>query len=135
MVIHSLNFTVIVVNIKSKAEAFRVYVGRSGIKADAGMPALANPFRIGVDGDRNTVIEKYRAWLWRSIQRPDSPQLEALVELLSIARDQQIVELACHCAPRRCHAEVIAACLKWLDEVVDLADAEVDAKIGRLSHE
>ena len=30
-----------------------------------------NPFRVGADGDRAAVIEKYRQWLWRKIQRQE----------------------------------------------------------------
>ena len=26
-----------------------------------------NPFRVGADGDRDEVIEKYRRWLWRKM--------------------------------------------------------------------
>jgi len=37
-----------------KREAYDVYVGRPG--------PWGNPFRIGVDGYRQEVIEKYEAW-------------------------------------------------------------------------
>ena len=32
-----------------------------------------NPFRLGRDGDRAEVIERYRAWLWQRIESGDVP--------------------------------------------------------------
>ena len=69
-----------------------IYVGRP--------TQWGNPFGIGRDGDRKTVIEKYRRWLWKRIQdgRIDPDQLAALAGK----------DLVCHCAPEPCHAEVLA---------------------------
>lgn len=57
-----------------------------------------NPFRIGVDGDRDTVIAKYESWL-----RDQHHLLRALDELRG--RD-----LVCFCAPDTCHGDL----LLWL---------------------
>jgi len=76
-------------------------------KRDSGIPASAvyvgrptkwgNPFCIGrVDGDRETVIEKYHKYLM------DHPRLvdDAKVELRG-------KDLVCWCSPDACHADVL----------------------------
>jgi uncharacterized protein DUF4326 len=55
-----------------------------------------NPFRIGLDGDRAEVIAKYEAWL-----RAQPALLARLPELAGKV-------LGCWCAPRACHADVLA---------------------------
>lgn len=54
-----------------------------------------NPFRIGPDGSRSTVIQKYRLWLL------GNPKLLADLEEL---RGKVLV---CHCAPKPCHGDVL----------------------------
>lgn len=67
-----------------------VYIGRGS--------KWGNPFRIGPDGDRATVIEKYARWL-----RTQHHLLRSLDELRG--RD-----LICFCAPLPCHGDL----LLWL---------------------
>lgn len=55
-----------------------VYVGRPS--------ALGNPFVIGRDGDRETVIEKYRRWLWRQLQLGSGEVFDAIHRLAEQAR-------------------------------------------------
>ncbi len=64
-----------------------VYVGRGS--------KWGNPFRIGADGDRATVIAKYERWL-----RDQHHLLRALDELRG--RD-----LICFCAPLACHGDLL----------------------------
>lgn len=74
-----------------------VYVGR-------GTP-WGNPYRIGKHGGRDRVIALYRRHLWRQIQAGEitPTQLRALANH----------DLVCHCAPARCHSEVIRSAVKW----------------------
>lgn len=65
-----------------------VYIGRPS--------RWGNPFKIGRDGDRATVIAKYEAWL-----RQRKYLMEALPELKG-------KRLGCHCAPLPCHGDVLA---------------------------
>lgn len=59
---------------------------------------FGNPFHIGPDGDRDTVIEKYRLWL---LSQP---------ELLSKVRtDLKGKHLVCFCSPLRCHGDILLA--------------------------
>jgi hypothetical protein len=75
-----------------------VYIGRGS--------KWGNPFRIGADGDRATVIAKYERWL-----RTQHDLLRALDELSG--RD-----LVCFCAPLACHGDLLAS----------LANANRDAR-------
>ena len=83
----------------------RVYVGRPS--------PLGNPWPLGRDGSREQVIARYRRWLWQRLQQADSPQRQALEELLGHARRQPLV-LLCWCHPLPCHAQVIRNALLWL---------------------
>lgn len=91
------------------------YVGRS-IKE--GASPLGNPFRLGKDGDRQTVIEKYRQWLWQEIKKgyksPAYRELVAIAEACRYATEYEPVRLICWCAPFACHAEVIRSAAEWL---------------------
>src|SRR5258708_26752022 len=64
-----------------------VYIGRGS--------KWGNPFRIGVDGDRPTVIARHAAWL-----RNQHDLLRALEELRS-------KNLVCFCAPQVCHGDLL----------------------------
>ena len=55
-----------------------------------------NPFKIGPDGTRQAVIEKYRAYI---AERP---------ELLARVGELKGKTLGCWCAPEACHADVLA---------------------------
>ncbi len=79
-------------------------ISRDAVRIDRGTP-LGSPYAIGPDGDRDTVIERYRVWLQARIAERDPVVCTAL---LGIRPGQP---LACHCAPKRCHGEVIAEVL------------------------
>lgn len=66
---------------------------------------MGNPYAIGPDGDRQTVIDRYRDWLAARIAERDPVVCTAL---LGIRPGQP---LSCHCAPAPCHATVIAEVL------------------------
>lgn len=70
-----------------KKDKYDVYIGRESI--------FGNPFIIGVDGNRDEVIEKYRKWIL------NQPYLMEQVKSLK----GKI--LGCWCAPKRCHGEVL----------------------------
>lgn len=54
-----------------------------------------NPFKIGVDGDRDEVILKYHLWIMKQ------PQLMASLNEL----DGET--LGCYCKPKNCHGDVL----------------------------
>lgn len=75
------------------------YIGRPS--------ALGNPFVIGRDGDRNTVIEKYRRWLYGKITAGDADVL------LALAQANEHEHLICWCAPEPCHGDVLVRAIAW----------------------
>lgn len=70
-----------------KRAPYNVYIGRPS-KWD-------NPFKIGRDGTREQVIEKYRAWL---LQQP---------ELMAALPELRGKVLGCWCHPQACHGDVL----------------------------
>ncbi len=75
-----------------------------------------NPFRMGKDGDRAQVIERYRVWLWQRIESGE-------IALEDLARLNSKV-LFCHCHPLPCHGTVLARAASW-------AQAKLEADTGR----
>lgn len=82
----------------------RVYVGRP--------TPLGNPFKVKPHGpyERDETIKLYRRWLAeRVLGDVDTPQRRMLQAL---AAETQPLELACWCAPRACHADVIKSAIE-----------------------
>ena len=78
-----------------------------------------NPFRLGADGDREQVIARYRADLWRRIRAGEI----ALEELAGL----EGCWLACWCAPLPCHGDVLARAAAWASQVLAEQDARLSA--------
>ena len=81
--------------VHNKRSNYDIYIGRPS--------KWGNPFSIGTDGDRSTVIRKYREWI---MQQP---------HLLKDIHELQGKVLGCWCSPQACHGDVLA----------ELADKEV----------
>ena len=102
-----------VVNLRHEDLGDAVYVGRASPRRGLAESAFANPFKIGQDGSRAEVIEKYRSWLLGR---------QELLLRLSELRGRR---MACWCSPEPCHGDVLAD-LVDADEVLDaLATAGV----------
>lgn len=82
-----------VVNINQ--EPYDVYIGRYSI--------WGNPYRIGLDGTRKEVIQKYRIWFLKQIE-------EKAFHKKTLELKDKI--LGCHCKPKDCHGDVI---VEWLN--------------------
>ena len=82
----------------------KALLDRGIVRVDRRTP-WGNKFVVGRHGSRDRVIERYRQDLWHRIRSGDLP----LERLASIAH----MPLACHCAPLRCHAEVLARAAAW----------------------
>jgi len=68
-----------------------------------------NPFSIGRDGDRETVLAKYRRWLDRMLQSEKREVfLEALKKLATASA------LICCCKPKDCHGDILVAKMREL---------------------
>jgi uncharacterized protein DUF4326 len=81
-----------------KKEQYDVYIGRECY----GLPSSiwGNPFKIGPDGTREQVIEKYRKYIL------DKPELLQQLESL------RGKTLGCWCSPQHCHGDVLAELLE-----------------------
>ncbi len=88
------------------------YIGRGNRRGRLTRSPLANPFKIGRDGDREQVIAKYRDWLHCRIQAGDREVLNELARLTSIVERTGKLVLACWCAPLPCHGDVIKATIE-----------------------
>jgi hypothetical protein len=71
-----------------KKESYDIYIGRP--------TKWGNPFKIGKDGNREEVIQKYRRYL---LGRPD---------LMESLKDLKGKTLGCWCKPEACHGDVLA---------------------------
>lgn len=69
-----------------KKKKYDVYIGRPS--------KWGNPFIIGQDGDRQTVIKKYEEWI---VNQPVMKDLEELRGKI----------LGCFCDPLPCHGDVL----------------------------
>lgn len=67
---------------------YDVYIGRPS--------KWGNPFKIGPNGTRKQVIQKYRVWIMS--------QLHLLDDLHELRGKQ----LGCYCKPQACHGDVLA---------------------------
>lgn len=71
-----------------KREPYDVLIDRTTV--------WGNPFVIGKDGGRDTVIKKYRRWIvLQDHLMAKLPELHGKI-------------LGCHCAPEACHGDVLA---------------------------
>lgn len=80
-----------------KFDAMSEYIGRLKGWGNGGI--FGNPYHIGIDGDRATVIEKFREYFYKRIEEDDS--FREKVDKLEGKR------LFCHCSPLPCHGDVI----------------------------
>ena len=82
-------------------QTYDVYIGRPS--------KWGNPFRIGPDGSRDEVIQKYRDWIGKQ------------PELLKSLPELEGKKLGCFCKPLACHGDVLAR----------LVEQEKPAQAGR----
>jgi hypothetical protein len=83
-----------------------VYIGRKNEGRGLSKSPLANPYRIGKDGDRDEVIRKYTSWLYKQTQS-DTPARRELSRLARERKAGRDVRLLCFCSPKKCHGDVI----------------------------
>jgi hypothetical protein len=95
---------VLKIKVARKGQAQGFYVGRP--------TPLGNPFRLEKEDQRDQVVNQYATWLQDQIRRGNPEVIRALDELYRALRHRGSITLICFCAPRRCHAEVIAEHLR-----------------------
>ena len=71
-----------------------------------------NPFKIGRDGTRAEVIEKYRQYIHKWLSASDDFPIQ-------LRRELRGKDLACFCTPLPCHGDILLAIAnEWVDEAV-----------------
>ena len=101
-----------------------IYIGRENRTYCLRQSPLANPYKIGRDGDREEVVEKYRQWLWKEIQKGSKSENEVWKELKRILKDirqldseDDYIRLMCWCKEdEKCHGDVIIDCLNQIND-------------------
>ena len=82
--------------INCKSADCDVYIGRPS--------KWGNPFKIGRDGTRKEVIEKYREWILGTRNAPNNEIAPTLIEIQQSLAGQV---LGCWCKPKACHGDVL----------------------------
>lgn len=77
--------------VNMRTNPYDVAIDRSG--------PFGNPYHLGNDGDRAIVLEKFRSYFYRRVEQ--DPEFKRRV------LDLRGKVLGCHCAPQRCHGEII----------------------------
>lgn len=78
-----------------------VYIGRGGViifnnkRFPYGNSKWHNPFKIGIDGDRDAVIDKYERYI------------KSKPELINSLHELKGKNLGCWCYPEKCHGDVL----------------------------
>lgn len=91
-----------VVNLRK--EKYTHYIGRGSI--------FGNPFKIGKNGTRKEVIEKYERLIRHKLYFPNSFRLTAIgMEIYELPKN---AILGCFCHPKACHGDIIIKIWKEL---------------------
>lgn len=76
-----------------------------------------NPFSIGIDGNREEVLQKYRDWFDLMLQcQQKEVFLQALTKLSKASA------LVCCCKPQDCHGDILIEKMKELGLLKDTED-------------
>ncbi len=87
-----------------------------GIIIYGGRPSdLGNPYILGVDGNRETVIERYRTYFNEEIKNKKSKLYLKIQKILELAKDNDI-HLVCFCKPLDCHLDIVK---EYLDNQIN----------------
>ena len=99
-----------VINIKdlpgNKIPANSTYMGRRNNRAGLKQSFFHNPFPLNSEGQRKSVVEKYKHYFYGSLI--DDPKFDSEIRKLL---DYEY--LVCYCAPKPCHCDIV------LDYIID----------------
>jgi hypothetical protein len=105
--------TITITNIRTASSA-AIYIGRA-MPGRPGSP-LGNPHKPANprnEDSRRLCLAQYKRWLWEQMQG-DTPAAAELAHLANLALEQDL-ELACWCAPKSCHGDIIKAAIEFLN--------------------
>ena len=84
--------------------------GDKGEKIYRGISVFGNPFTVKEYG-RDKCIELYREWL-RNEWKKNGKVKEELIRLAKLYKKEDVLNLACYCAPLACHGDVLAEAIQ-----------------------
>ena len=84
---------------------YKLKDGEVLIKVDRSSP-VGNPFYMRNEGMRDEVCDKYEAYFYKKVK--EAGAFRDYVAYIYRTALKQDVALGCWCAPKRCHANVIA---------------------------
>lgn len=84
----------------AKAAGRYVYIGRN---SKLGTTRWGNPYRVGRDGDRRSVIERYEKFQRIVLRNGGDAGARLAQDLVGLTGK----ELFCHCSPLACHGDVL----------------------------
>lgn len=90
-----------------------IYIGRYSHEYGFKASPLGNPFQVTL-GEREEPLRQYRIWLWERIKDPKSPAWLELVRIAQKVKAGEEVLLACYCAPKPCHGDVVVKAIEWM---------------------
>jgi len=90
-----------IINLKDRRNRNAVYIGRA-VPGRPGSP-LGNPYKLRFECDREKILARYEYWL-REQLKSDTPARREIERLADYAED---LVLACWCAPKLCHGNVV----------------------------
>lgn len=105
--------SVCVVNLRAERSAIKqpgfVYIGRQSDRLSLHASPLQNPFRMGVDGDRDDVCDAYEEEVLEPAIASRKGEVWNELNLLSrrVLQGESLI-LGCFCEPERCHGHSVA---------------------------
>lgn len=96
-----------------------IYIGRRNARYNLEASALANPYVVGRDGDRDNVIAMYRRYLWQYIKKGlqgEASQVWNVLQEIKNSQKDKNIKLACYCKPKGCHGDIIVRAINYMIE-------------------
>jgi hypothetical protein len=109
-------------NIRPKYENLRewmsdennIYIGRKGVvfidkkRFPNESSCFANPFKIGKDGSREEVLDKYKKFIIDILDKNE--------DMKKLLKSYKGKNLGCWCTPESCHGDILIDLIKSCDE-------------------
>lgn len=83
-----------------------VFIGRPSV--------LGNPFLMRGEQDREFVVQAYRKYLW-DCKKENNDVWQEVERLAKMVKDGKKIELKCFCSPKKCHGDVIAKAIEYIN--------------------
>ena len=91
-----------------------IYIGRYNSSYNLEASPLANRYRTAQYGDLDTVLKKYKEWIFSVYICKQGEAYEELMRLIKLYKEGRNIKLACWCKPNRCHGDIIKQVVEFL---------------------